>query len=76
MSTRYTTPATWRAPAPAPPPSTLVQQDAILGELARLGWPAERKAAVLTDRYGCTHAVQLDTCQAAAFLTYLRGLQP
>jgi hypothetical protein len=76
MSTRYTVPAAWRTPAPAPPPSTLGQQDAILRELARLGWSAERKAAYLTDRFSCTHAVQLDTCQAAAFLTYLRGLHP
>lgn len=74
MSTdRY---AAWRAPAPAPPPASQPQQDAILAELARLGWTAERKAAALTARYGCTHAVQLDSVQARAFLAYLQEQQP
>jgi hypothetical protein len=76
MSTRYTVPAAWRTPAPAPPPSTLGQQDAIYEQLHRLGWTDVRRAAHLTDRYGYTHVTQLDTLQAAAFLIYLRGLHP
>ena len=73
MTNRYTVPAAWRTPAPAPPPSTRGQQTAIVRELARLGWTDARRAAHLTSRYGYTDVAQLDTLQAAAFLIYLRG---
>jgi hypothetical protein len=76
MSSRYTVPAAWRTPAPAPPPSTRGPQTAIVRELARLGWTDARRAAHLTSRYGYTDVAQLDTLQAAAFLIYLRGCRP
>lgn len=68
--------AAWRAPAPTPPPASLAQQDAILAALAQRGWTAERKAAYLADRWGVTHACQLDAQQARAFLAYLQAAPP
>jgi predicted 3-demethylubiquinone-9 3-methyltransferase (glyoxalase superfamily) len=65
--------AAWRAPAPTPPAASLDQQYAITDQLARLGWSVERRAAWLTDRWGVTHACQLDTAQAREFLAYLQA---